>query len=93
MVFLLVFYFIIYQVGFWLVIFCRRLNFINLSCQVERISYFGKSDKGIRRSSEVQVKLPDSGSVWDSQPLKTDDEENVMLTGSTFQTDDLNLGV
>lgn len=59
---------------------------------VERISYFGKSDKGIRRSSEVQVKLPDSGSVWDSQPLKTDDEENVMLTGSTFQTDDLNLG-
>ncbi|XP_061957013.1 uncharacterized protein LOC133678636 isoform X3 [Populus nigra] len=59
---------------------------------VERISYFGKSDKGIRRSSEVQVKLPDSGSVWDSQPLKTDNEENVMLTGSTFQTDDLNLG-
>ncbi|XP_024438592.1 uncharacterized protein LOC7487130 isoform X3 [Populus trichocarpa] len=59
---------------------------------VERISYFGKSDKGIRRSSEVQVKLPDSGSVWDSQPFKTDDEENVMLIGSTFQTDDLNLG-
>lgn len=69
------------------------MNFINLSCQVERISYFGKSDKGIRRSSEVQVKLPDSGSVWDSQPFKTDDEENVMLIGSTFQTDDLNLGV
>lgn len=59
---------------------------------VERISYFGKSDKGIRRSSEVQVNLPDSGSVWDSQPFKTDDEENVMLIGSTFQTDDLNLG-
>lgn len=59
---------------------------------VETISYFGKSDKGIRRSSEVQVKLPDSGSVWDSQPFKTDDEENVMLIGSTFQTDDLNLG-
>nr|TKS00856.1 DNA annealing helicase and endonuclease ZRANB3 [Populus alba] len=59
---------------------------------VERISYFGKSDKGIRRSSEVQVKLPDSGSVWDSQPFKTDDEENVILIGSTFQTDDLNLG-
>ncbi|KAG5223509.1 DNA annealing helicase and endonuclease ZRANB [Salix suchowensis] len=30
---------------------------------VERISYFGKSDKGIRGSSEVQVELPDSGSV------------------------------
>lgn len=59
---------------------------------VETISYFGKSDKGIRRSSEVQVKLPDSGSVWDSQPFKTDDEENVILIGSTFQTDDLNLG-
>ncbi|KAG5234051.1 DNA annealing helicase and endonuclease [Salix suchowensis] len=29
---------------------------------VERISYFGKSDKGIRGSSEVQVELPDSGS-------------------------------
>uniref|UniRef100_A0A6N2LUF3 Helicase C-terminal domain-containing protein n=1 Tax=Salix viminalis TaxID=40686 RepID=A0A6N2LUF3_SALVM len=59
---------------------------------VERISYFGKSDKGIRGSSEVQVELPDSGSVWNSQPFKTHNEENVMLIGSTFHTDDLNLG-
>uniref|UniRef100_A0A6N2N4G0 Helicase ATP-binding domain-containing protein n=1 Tax=Salix viminalis TaxID=40686 RepID=A0A6N2N4G0_SALVM len=45
---------------------------------VERISYFGKSDKGIRGSSEVQVELPDSGSVWNSQPFKTHNEENIL---------------
>uniref|UniRef100_A0A6N2MDP8 Helicase C-terminal domain-containing protein n=1 Tax=Salix viminalis TaxID=40686 RepID=A0A6N2MDP8_SALVM len=46
---------------------------------VERISYFGKSDKGIRGSSEVQVELPDSGSVWNSQPFKTHNEENAVM--------------
>ncbi|KAJ6375493.1 hypothetical protein OIU77_000475 [Salix suchowensis] len=46
---------------------------------VERISYFGKSDKGIRGSSEVQVELPDSGSVWNSQPFKTHNEENTRI--------------